>query len=369
MIISNEILNDVIHCCYKAYLKKISQPSTKSEFETVVEKLKEKQKVTTELKPISFKNAEIDLVLDGIYKDEKNYSVPILISPFEKVQKADKLFIALQSCFLKQKFNLKIEEAETIFGKQQKKTKIILSKFTKELKKLVAVIEQIEKTDVPPLFYKNSHCQICEFNLICDEKLRERDDLSLLGNLKPKEIEQKNNRGIFSVMQLSYTFRPKKNPYRKRKFLPELKALAIREQKVFIQKLPELEQKEIEIFFDIEGIPDRDFYYLIGVIIKSENSETEYSFWADETSQQQDIFIQFVNLLDIYSNFILYHYGSYEIQALKRISKKLPKPYQDKIKFVIENSFNILTLISNDIYIPTYTNGLKDIAKYLGFNW
>ena len=126
MIISNEILNAVIHCRYKAYLKKISQPSTKSELETVVESLKEKQKVTTELKPISFKNAEIDLVLDGIYKDEKNYSVPILISPFEKVQMADKLFIALQSYFLKQKFNLKIEEAEIIFGKQQKKTKIIL---------------------------------------------------------------------------------------------------------------------------------------------------------------------------------------------------------------------------------------------------
>ena len=37
---------------------------------------------------------------------------------------------------------------------------------------------------------------------MCAEKLKERDDLSLLGNLKPKEIEQKNNRGIFSVKQL-----------------------------------------------------------------------------------------------------------------------------------------------------------------------
>jgi hypothetical protein len=199
--------------------------------------------------------------------------------------------------------------------------------------------------------------------------LKERDDLSLLGNLKPKEIEQKNNRGIFSVRQLSYTFRPKKNPHRKRKYLPELKALAIREQKVFIQKLPELEQKETEIFFDIEGIPDRDFYYLVGVIVKKGTSETEYSFWADEVSQQQDIFTQFVELLDNYNDFVLYHYGSYEIQALKRISKKLPKSYQDKIKHIVEKSFNILTLISNDIYVPTYTNGLKDIASYLCFNW
>jgi predicted RecB family nuclease len=122
--------------------------------------------------------------------------------------------------------------------------------------------------------------------------------LSLLGNLKPKEIEQKNNRGIFSVKQLSYTFRPKKNPYRRRKFLPELKALAIREQKIFIQKLPELEKKTTEIFFDIEGIPDRDFYYLIGVIVKTENLATEYSFWANDATEQQDIFIQFIDLMN-----------------------------------------------------------------------
>ena len=145
--------------------------------------------------------------------------------------------------------------------------------------------------------------------------------------------------------------------------------MAIREQKVFIQKLPELEKKETEIFFDIEGIPDKDFYYLIGVIIKTENSETEYSFWANDINEQQDIFIQFINLLNNQNNYVVYHYGSYEIQALKRVAKRLSQPHQNKIKNIIENSFNILTLFSNDIYIPTYTNGLKDIANHLEFNW
>src|SRR5690606_10552587 len=160
---------------------------------------------------------------------------------------------------------------------------------------------------------------------------------------------------IFSVKQLSYTFRPKRNPYRKRKFLPELKALAIREQKVFIQKLPELEKKETEIFFDIEGLPDKNFYYLIGVIIKTESSNKEHYFWANDITEQCSIFEQFIDLLANHNNFKAYHYGSYEIQALKRISKKLSQPYQKKIRHIIDNSFNILTLISNDIYVPTYT--------------
>jgi len=125
MIINNKILNAVIHCHYKAYLKKISQPSTKTEFETIIERLKEKQRTSIENKHITFKNTEADLTLDGIYKDEKNHSVPILISPFEKIQKSDKLFISLQAYYIKQHFNLKIEKAEIIFGKQQKKHRLI----------------------------------------------------------------------------------------------------------------------------------------------------------------------------------------------------------------------------------------------------
>jgi len=68
MTITNEILNAVIHCRYKVHLMKISQPSTKTEFEIVVERLREKQKSIIETKQISFKKAEIDLELelDGI---------------------------------------------------------------------------------------------------------------------------------------------------------------------------------------------------------------------------------------------------------------------------------------------------------------
>jgi predicted RecB family nuclease len=368
VIIDNDIINAIIHCKYKAYLKMRGQSSSKTDYEKVIRKLKEKQILIVKTKQIIFKKMKINLILDGVYKDEKGL-IPILVSPFEKVQKSDKLFIALQAYFLKQNFKLQVEKAEIIFGKYQKKTRIILSSLEKEIKKLYLSLNRQKENEIPPVFYKNVHCQLCEFNIICEEKLKERDDLSLLGNMKLKEIENKNNKGIFSVKQLSYTFRPNKNPYRKRKYIPELKALAIREQKIFIQKMPELKQKEIEVFIDIESIPDRNFYYLIGIIIRKGTLETEYSFWVNENNQQEDIFIKFIDLLDTYNDFTLYHYGSYEIQAMKRISKELPKIYQDRIKFIIEKSINILTLISNDIYVPTYTNGLKDIASYLGFNW
>ena len=36
---------------------------------------------------------------------------------------------------------------------------------------------------------------------------------------------------------------------------------------------------------------------------------------------------------------------------------------------LIENGCNILSIIYGNIYFPTYTNGLKDIASFLGFKW
>lgn len=90
-------------------------------------------------------------------------------------------------------------------------TKFRLSLFAKNLKKIIFELNKILiPTSNAPIFFKNGHCQICEFQNICFEKLIERDDLSLLAGLKSQEILSKNNRGIFSVKQLSYTFRPQK---------------------------------------------------------------------------------------------------------------------------------------------------------------
>ena len=99
----------------------------------------------------------------------------------------------------------------------------------------------------------------------------------------------------------------------------ELKALAIREGKTFIQEIPKFKNVETEVYLDFEGILDRGSNYLIGAILKTNEIETEYSFWANNEDQQADIFIELINLLKPLNSFTIYHYGSYEIQSLKKI--------------------------------------------------
>ena len=394
MLVTNDILYGFINCQYKAYLKAKQQLGSTSEYQILYTKLKQIQTDNFEKqfstiregfsKNISFDNSfnkeanalnvkfvneNIDISLDGIEFSGKKFFTPIFITPFEKVTRIDKLFLALQCTLIQTNFNIQAPLCKIIFGQNLKETKFKVSTFSKAIKKIGIDLTKLLSNSNTPLFYKNQHCQICEFQNACLEKLVEKDDLSLLTSLKPKEILQKNNRGIFSVKQLSYSFRPKKNPYRNRKFVPELKALAIRENKTFIQEIPNLKEVETEVFLDFEGIPDRNSNYLIGLIIKTGNIAKEYSFWANSKGEENYIFIQLIDLLKPLKSFTIYHYGSYEIHALKNISKKLSTEYQNCLKVLMTNSFNLLNVFTHNIYPPTYSNSLKEIAKFLKFGW
>jgi predicted RecB family nuclease len=88
----------------------------------------------------------------------------------------------------------------------------------------------------PPLEL-NRHCDICEFRQHCRPKAIEEDNLSLLKGMTSKEIARHNSKGIFSVKQLSYTFRARRPSKRQKRQFPHnfaLQALALRQNKVHV---------------------------------------------------------------------------------------------------------------------------------------
>jgi predicted RecB family nuclease len=107
------------------------------------------------------------------------------------------------------------------------------------------------------------------FQSRCRLKAVEKDDLSLLAGMGKEERQKFHSKGIFTVTQLSYTFRPRRRPKRMRdkheKYHHSLKALAIREKKIHIVGKPELKIEGTPVYLDVEGLPDRGFYYLIGL--------------------------------------------------------------------------------------------------------
>ena len=59
------------------------------------------------------------------------------------------------------------------------------------------------------------------------------------------------------------------------------------------------------------------------------------------------------------------------IPSKKFIKAHFPPNLPNKLAIKKEKrpKINILSLFSTHIYPPTYTNSLKDIASYIGFDW
>jgi predicted RecB family nuclease len=313
----------------------------------------------------------LEIIPDKSFPNKISY-IPISVSPKEKVLKTEKLSLSIKHLILMEFYNFTPEHGRIIYGKDLKSTRIAFKTYEKESRKLLKELTKIINNDDAPIFYKNDHCQICEFQKDCRKILVEKDDLSLLGRMSQKEIIKQNNKGIFTVNQFSYLYKPKKYNKKdsKEPQRPEysLKALALREGKTYILKLPKLNSSKVEIYLDIEGLPDENFCYLIGLVIQNEN-EKRLSFWADSKEDEKKIFMQLLETVSKFDDFIIYHYGNYEIHFLNKINKKLDNAYDDEIRLIMEKSINILSLFTTAIYPPTYTNELKEIAPFLGFKW
>jgi len=219
----------------------------------------------------------------------------------------------------------------------------------------------------------NTHCIICEYFGRCRTQALEDDNLSLLRGLGIKDIKKFNNKGIFTVNQLSYQFRPRRRRKRKSSYERphsfELQALSIRENKIYVHEIVSLVDSSTEIYLDVESIPDKNFHYLIGLIIREDDKLIKKQFWANKETEDTEIFLDFLKLLSQYKNFIVYHFGNFEIRFLKLMIKKLNGNYKSEIEKIIKSSCNLLSYFYSNIYMPLYSNGLKDIGQYLGFKW
>lgn len=297
--------------------------------------------------------------------------IPIRFIYTNKINKDDKLSLAFDALVLSEVTGREVGLGRIIHGNDHATLKVKTSALASEVRKLISKITTLISDDSPPDLILNRHCAECEFKARCRQKASEADDLSLLSAMTEKERSRHRSKGIFTVNQLSYTFRPRRTPKRaKNPAQPHylaLQALSIRENTVHIHGNPQLPESKSRVYLDIEGLPDTEFYYLIGALVVSDGQETFHAFWADQKSDEPSIFTQFAEAICQLPDFRVLHYGAYETIALRRMKARLPEYLHPKIDRILERATNVLSLIHRHIYFPTYSNGLKDIGRFLGY--
>jgi predicted RecB family nuclease len=93
--------------------------------------------------------------------------------------------------------------------------------------------------------------------------------------------------------------------------------------------------------------------------------------WAATAEDEKKIWNQFLDLLGALENPVIFHYGRYETTFIKRMRIRYGGPSEDKFAAAraVEWPTNLLSIIFAKVYFPTYSNTLKEIARFLGFNW
>lgn len=393
MQITNEILLGFIHCPYKAFRKCKSEIGEISDYEKTFNELKYSRKllfsetlssqnilIRTQAEGNNFilkngtildlklSNSNAKIILDGIEFIGKNKAIPILLIPFEKIKQTDKLFVALQASIIQSEFNLKIENCKVIHGKNLQQTQFKLSSFTKSIKKIIVELNKIISASIESSLILNKHCSVCEYSISCKKKAIADGNMSLLDRATSKAMEKYKKKGIFTIQQLSYLYKPRRRKKRAKQLVAhslELQALALRTDKIYAQQLPELSRQPIEFFLDIEGNPDQELYYLIGVLTCKDNSTECNSFWADRTCDEAHIWQQFLSIINQYPDAPIYHYGNYELKAIEILGKR----YNTNVTHIQNRLINIVSSIYGKIYFPVYSNRLKELANYVGATW
>ena len=135
-----------------------------------------------------------------------------------------------------------------------------------------------------------------------------------------------------------------------------------------ILKRPEFPAVATEIYFDIESDPTEEIDYLLGVLVTGK-SRTEYkAFLAKDKQDEERIWREFLNFIEGLDAFVIYHYSYYERQVFDRFGGEygISKALEDKFH---GNAVDLLKITTESVVLPLYFYSLKDVARYLGFQW
>ena len=136
--------------------------------------------------------------------------IPIRFAFNNKLGKDEKLLLAFDAFVLSEIIGREISVGKIIHGDDHSTLNVKTSSMAGEVRRQVDKTAALLSNPTPPDLVLNRHCAECEFQARCRQKAIEKDDLSLLAAMSEKEIKKLHSKGIFTITQLSYTFRPRR---------------------------------------------------------------------------------------------------------------------------------------------------------------
>jgi len=406
MKITNEILEGYLNCKTKGHLKLAGESGTQSDYEAMTTAAGRASRETAIAKLVSrfgernacqgiaitaatlkqrapllvdatLEDDELSLRLDALRRADgasmlgEHHYLPVLHNHGDKVGCHQKLLLAVFGLVLDRVQGRRPDVGWVARGREARLGKVRLdAKLYRQAKQVLGEVKRFQSGGERPWLALNEHCRKCEFRDRCHAEAVEKDDISLLRVMSYAELRKHRNKGIFTVTQLAYTYRPRRKGRRTRGESPPhhaaLQALAIRDGKTYVLGKPEVPHRPIRVYLDLEGDTDGAGVYLLGALVVKDGIGTMRSFWADEPDGEGWLLARLLEVVGE-EDFDLLHFGSYERRFLQRMRGTAKR--KGPVNRLLANAVDVLSLVRSNVYFPVHANGLKEIAKHLGFDW
>jgi predicted RecB family nuclease len=399
-ILTERIFEAWLNCPYKSYLLFKGRRGTRTEYEKhaahanalyereALARLSAGKHVTRSSRSThSLLQGKAELVIlksataDGLRSDavvlEKSTRNPqaLQLVSFHRYDELDakaKWLLAFRALIVRKALTVALTRARIMSGREFSSKTLHLSDAIGKIEAMLRRLSDLATSKNPP-FVLCSHCDICEFQPSCHARAVEEDSLSLLQGMGRARIEEQNRKGIFTLHQYSYTFRTRRLPKRvKKPTKPRyfaLQARALRDKKTYFHGNPVLPSPSTSIYYDIEGVPGRRLYYMIGMLVVTQATESYRCFWATNDSDQPRMFEDFSHAVAAHPDATLFHYGNYERLAVQELGRRAGNHYVQTAETIVKSSCNVLGVLHHHCYFPTYSNRLKDVARVLGYHF
>ena len=121
---------------------------------------------------------------------------------------------------------------------------------------------------------------------------------------------------------------------------------------------------------DIEAEPDLNLDYLLGIVLVNHeaNSQEFYPFFATTPAEEELIWQQFLEFVELYPQAPIFHFSEYEVETLKRLAT-LYQTSSDRLEALINRLVDLHKQVITSVIFPVESYSLKSLANWLGFQW
>lgn len=267
----------------------------------------------------------------------------------------------------------------TLILRQQNHYEVDLSQWLLRLHTTATdCLEMLIQSQEPEVFISRQQCNLCHWYNHCYAIAQSQQHLSLVPGVTPSRYKSLLDMGVGTVKSLA-DIRPvdmrevmesdlANQLQQQAQAMVDNRAIRKSQFQSDIHRL--IPTQDLELYFDIEAEPERNLDYLLGVLLVERSTQTEkfYPLLAEIPEDEQQIWQQFLDLMNQHQGAPIFHFSEYEVETVKRLAKLYRTP-QGQLESLLSRFVDLHHRVITSVILPVESYSLKSLANWIGFHW